>query len=264
MVKVLILSGYGINCEEETAYAFKLAGGTPEIVHINDLIGKHLLDYDIMAIPGGFSFGDDTGSGNAFAVRLKNHLWDAIIEFVSHDKLVIGICNGFQILTNLGLLPALDGYGIRQTALLHNDTARYMDRWVDLKFSGTSPWVKDIGKISLPIAHGEGKFYAEETVLERLEEKKLIAARYTKGEICDYQDLTPNPNGSINDIASITDTTGRIIGMMPHPERAITISQMPNYQSVKEHAKRHGITLDEKGPGLLIFQNGVNYFLDKK
>jgi phosphoribosylformylglycinamidine synthase len=121
---VLILSGYGINCEEETKYAFQTAGAAVDIVHINDLIAKKrkLSDYQVLAFPGGFSYGDDTGSGNAFANRLRNHLWNDLSEFVEDDHLVIGICNGFQMLSNLGLLPALQGaYGNRQVALMHND-----------------------------------------------------------------------------------------------------------------------------------------------
>jgi len=265
--RIIVLSGYGINCEEETRYAFEIAGGEAEIVHINDLISgkKILMNYDIMAIPGGFSFGDDTGSGNAFANRLRNHLWNMITGFIKEDKLVIGICNGFQILVNLGLLPAIDKeYGKRQVALLHNDSAKYMDRWVDLKFEGNSPWVKGIETISLPIAHGEGKFYSDDTTLDIIEDSGLVSARYFKGEMCDYQDLISNPNGSMNEIASITDVTGRIIGMMPHPERAIHVTQLPNFQSLKESALRSGKILDEEGPGMKIFKNGVGYFDKKK
>ena len=115
--KALILSGYGINCEEETKFAFEQAGAQADIVHVNDLIDGHkkLADYQILAFPGGFSFGDDTGSGNAYANRVRNHLWEEVQKFMQGDKLAIAICNGFQIMVNLGLLPALDGqYGTRQ------------------------------------------------------------------------------------------------------------------------------------------------------
>ena len=142
--RVLVLAGYGINCEEETRFSFQLAGARAEIVHINDLIEgrQDLLNYQILAFPGGFSYGDDTGSGNAFAHRVKNHLWDQVLSFVQEDRLVLGICNGFQILVNLGLLPATGGnYGRRQVALTHNRSARYLVRWVDLEISGKSPWL---------------------------------------------------------------------------------------------------------------------------
>ena len=262
-VNALVLTGYGVNCDEETRHAFALAGANAEIVHINDLIDgkKKLLDYQILAFPGGFSYGDDTGSGNAFANRIRNHLWNQLEEFVLRDSLVIGICNGFQILVNLGLLPAFGNkYGDRQAALLHNDSARYIDRWVDLKFSGKSPWVKGLGTMSVPIAHGEGKFFAEKATLDALNAKGMIAAKYVSGEMCAYQNLKANPNGSLLDIAGITDETGKVIGMMPHPERAMFFTQLPNWPLVKEQLARKGAAPPKEGSGLQIFRNGVNYF----
>src|SRR3989344_1472917 len=181
--KILVFSGYGLNCEEETKFAFDFAGGVADIVHINDLIGGlvKIKDYDILAFPGGFSYGDDTGSGKAYANKVKNHLMKDIETFISQNKLVIGICNGFQILTNLGILPG---------ALTFNQNARYLDRWVDLKVENNqSPWLKGIEKISLPIAHGEGKFYTDTKTLKQLNHKNKIAVRYVKGEVDAYQDL---------------------------------------------------------------------------
>lgn len=262
--KAIILSGYGLNCEEETAYAFKLAGASSKIVHINDLIAnkKQLNDYQIFTVPGGFAYGDDTGSGNAYALKLKNHLWDEIKKFVEKDNLVIGICNGLQILVNLGLLPALDKkYGQRQVALLQNDCGRYTVRWIDLKITNQTPWLNGIKTISLPIAHGEGKFYAPANILFQLKKRKLIAAQYIKGEIYKYQGMEPNPNGSLNNIAAITDETGRILGMMPHPERAIFFNQLPYWPVLKEGYLRKGLKIPEFGPGLKIFQNAVKYFI---
>jgi phosphoribosylformylglycinamidine synthase subunit PurQ / glutaminase len=262
-LKVIILSGYGLNCEEETKFAFELAGAKGDIVHINDLIAGqyNLKDYQILAVPGGFAYGDDTGSGNAYASKLKNHLWDKLVNFIQKDKLVIGICNGFQILVNLGLLPAIGKkYGIRQVALLFNDSARYTVRWVDLKIENKTPWLNEIKTISLPIAHGEGKFYAPDKILSSLKNKNMIAARYIKGEICKYQFLKPNPNGSLDDIAAITNESGRIIGIMPHPERAIFFTQLPNWTYLKEKFQRENILIPKFGPGLKIFQNAVKYF----
>ena len=263
MVKVLVLTGYGINCDEETKFAFEKGGAHVDIVHVNDLIDGHkkLHDYHILSFPGGFSYGDDTGSGNALANRIKNHLWGELNDFVQKDRLVIGICNGFQVMVNLGLLPGLDGrYGNRQVALTHNDSARYSDRWVDLQFEGGSPWIQGVDKMSAPIAHGEGRFFATPEINEELHKKGLIAAQYVDGEICRYQQLKANPNGSTDDIAAITDESGRLIGMMPHPERAIDFTHLPHWPLLKEQCIREGRELPIDGLGLRIFQNGVRYF----
>lgn len=253
-VKVLIFSGYGLNCEEETKFAFELAGGSADIVHINDLIDgkKKLKDYQILAFPGGFSYGDDTGSGKAYANKVRNHLGKDLEKFVSEDKLVIGICNGFQILTNLGLLPG---------ALTFNDGARYQDRWVDVKVENNeSPWLKGITTISLPIAHGEGKFIADPKTLKTLNKEKQIAVRYVKGEVTKYQDQSANPNGALEDIAGVLAYNGRVLGMMPHPERALFTTQLPQFSYLKEKAKREGKKLSKQGPGFQIFKNAVDYF----
>jgi len=261
--KVLALTGYGINCDEETKHAFELSGAKAEIVHINDLIEGHkkLSDYQILAFPGGFSYGDDTGSGNALANKIRNHIWNDVQKFVESDKLAIGVCNGFQVMVNLGLLPALGGnYGERKVALMHNESARYLDRWVDLKFKGNSPWSAGLEQISLPIAHGEGKFFADDITLKILNEKNLVAARYVSGEMCEYQNLKENPNGSLENIAGITDESGRLMGMMPHPERAVRFTHLPNWLLLKEVYKRAGKEIPSEGHGLQIFRNGVNYF----
>jgi len=261
--KVLILTGYGINCEEETAFAFDLAGAKSEIVHINDLISgdKNLINYQILTFPGGFSYGDDTGSGNAYANRIKNHLWQDLLKFIKKDKLVIGICNGFQIMVNLGIVPAVDGnYGLRTVALTNNDSARYTVRWVDVKVKNITPWLKDINTISLPIAHGEGKFFAPKKILQSLSQKKQIALTYTKGEIWRYQNLDPNPNGSQNNIGAVTDESGRLFGLMPHPERAIFFTQLPYWPYLKEKLKRKNQKIPTYGPGLKLFQNAVKYY----
>ncbi|MDD5178216.1 MAG: phosphoribosylformylglycinamidine synthase subunit PurQ [Candidatus Nanoarchaeia archaeon] len=261
--RVLVLAGHGINCEEETKFAFDRAGAKAELVHVNDLINKskNLEDYQILAFPGGFSFGDDTGSGNALANKIKNHLWDEIKYFVEGDKLAIGICNGFQVMTSLGLLPALDRkYGNQQVALLPNENARYFTRWVDLKFEGKSPWTNGIEEMIIPIAHGEGKFYADQGILDKIENGKLVAARYVRGDICNHFSLDANPNGSLNDIAAIMDKTGKLIGMMPHPERAVDVAQLPHYTWIREKCKRERRDVPDFGQGLKIFENAVKYF----
>lgn len=264
--KVIVLTGYGINCDEETKYAFELAGAEVKLCHVNDLIEdkSKLGNYQILAFPGGFSFGDDTGAGNALANRIRNHLGEQVRRFVERDKLVLGICNGFQALTNLGLVPALnENYGERRVALVHNDSARYQCEWVDLKFNSrnTTPWLWRSLEMSLPIAHGEGKFFTDSATLEQLKRRQLIAAQYVQGEMhAFFHKKDHNPNGSLEDIAGISDETGKVLGMMPHPERAIHFTQLPNWPIIKEKLKRKGLAIPEYASGLTIFENGVNYF----
>ncbi len=261
--KALIFSGYGLNCEEETAFAFETAGATAQIIHINDLIAKKTLfsRFQILVFPGGFAYGDDIGSGNAYAQKIRNHLWPEIEQYLKGNNLVIGICNGCQILINLGLLPGINlQYGKRQVALLHNETARYIDRWVDLKNESNSPWLKDIKSFSAPIAHGEGKLYATAETLQELKKRKLIALRYFKGEMCNYQNLPANPTGTLSDIAAVTDETGRVFGLMPHPERALFFTQLPNWPLLKETYLRNKKTVPTFGPGLQIFKNAVRFY----
>lgn len=259
--RVVVLSGYGLNCEEETKLAFELAGARADIVHIADLIAdkRRLGKYQIMAIPGGFAFGDDTGSGKAYANKLKNNLWKEMEEFFARDTLTIGICNGFQVLTQLGVLPG---------ALLANDSVRYIDRWVDLAVSPAaakkSPWLSGIRKLSLPIAHGEGKYYADARTLARLNKNKQIGMKYVKGEICAHQGLVANPNGALENAACVTSEDGRIIGMMPHPERGMFFTQLPHWTWLAERLRRTGEPLPQEAAGLQIFRNAVKYFTDNK
>ena len=247
------MSGYGLNCEEETQFAFNKAGGQADIVHINDLIKnpKMLAKYQILAFPGGFSYGDDTGSGKAYANKMKNHLRNELKAFVERDTLTIGICNGFQIVTNLGLLPG---------GLMHNSGGKYLDRWVDMEVRGKSPWLSGIKKISLPIAHGEGRYVIEEGKYKQMAKGKEVALVYTKGGICKYQNLKANPNGAMHDIAGVLAYNGRVFGLMPHPERAMFYHHRPDWQLQKEVLKRHGKKLPTDGAGILLFKNAVNYF----
>ena len=246
--KVIIMSGYGLNCEEETKFAFEKAGGIAEIVHINDLIArpKILSDFQILAFPGGFSYGDDTGSGKAYANKMKNHLLKEIEEFLSRDTLVIGICNGFQILTSLGVLPG---------ALTYNKNGKYIDRWVDLKVEGKSPWLLGLKKISLPIAHGEGRYIIDDKRYKEMKKNKEIAFTYEKGEICKYQNLEKNPNGAMYDIVGVLGYNGRVLGMMPHPERAMFFHHSPLWQNKKIKGEKR-----DEGEGILLFKNAINYF----
>ncbi|OGJ12155.1 phosphoribosylformylglycinamidine synthase I [Candidatus Nomurabacteria bacterium RIFOXYC2_FULL_36_8] len=246
--KILIMSGYGLNCEEETKFAFESVGGKADIVHINDLITepKMLSKYQILVFPGGFSYGDDTGSGKAYANKFKNHLSKELEEFLSQDTLAIGICNGFQILTSLGVLPG---------ALTHNKNGQYIDRWVDLKSIGKSPWLTGIKDISLSIAHGDGRYLISSKEYKEMVKNKQIAFTYTSGEICKFQSLEANPNGAMHDIAGILGYQGRVLGMMPHPERAQFFHQTPLWQTKKNKKRK-----TDEGAGLILFKNAINYF----
>lgn len=251
--KVIVFSGYGLNCEEETQHVFEVSGADADIVHINDVIEKPSLlsRYKILAMPGGFSYGDDTGSGRAYANKIKNHLAQEIKGFVEDDKLVIGICNGFQILTQIDLLPG---------ALLHNDSNRYIDRWVDVRVEQTSPWLAGITELSLPVAHGEGKYYLPEKELIKARKEGSIALTYFKGEMCEYQGLDANPNGSLEGIAGVTAYDGRVFGLMPHPERAFFFTQQPSWTNTKEDLIREGKKVPKFGPSKKMFVNAVSYF----
>jgi phosphoribosylformylglycinamidine synthase len=261
----LILSGYGINCEEETAYAFEKYGGRAEIVHINDLIDgvKKFKDYQILAIPGGFSYGDDTGAGKAFANRVANNLREETLKFVQEDKLAIGICNGFQVVTALGLAPALDEkYGERQSGLMQNENNRYTCRWVNMNVeSNKCVWTKGIKTLFVPIAHGEGNFYMPEKELKALQKKDQVVFRYTKEDGSPAGGQYPyNPNGALLDIAGICDGSGRVLGLMPHPERHLFFHNRPDFTLLKEKYLREGEAIPQEGEGGKLFENAVQYF----
>lgn len=260
IIKVLVFAGYGLNCEEEAAYGFTLAGAKADIVHINDVIdGKvKLASYHVLAFPGGFAYGDDTGSGKAYANRIKNHLEKELTQFLKEKKLIIGICNGFQILTQIGLLPG---------ALTFNESNRHVDRWTDMRVEGMavqenqSPWLTGIKTISAPVGHGEGRFVASKKELAELKRKNQVALRYVKGETASYQDLPANPNGATENIAGVLSHEGRVFGLMPHPDRALFTTELPHWPLLKEQSRRTGEAFPTEGPGVQIFRNGVHYFL---
>lgn len=264
--QTLVLTGYGINCEEETAFAFEMSGSGTDIIHINDLIeNRKLLDeYQILVFPGGFSYGDDTGSGKALANRIKNNLLDEIKKFIERDTLMLGICNGFQVLTNLGVVPALNGFtGNAEVSLEHNQSFRYQCRWIDVAVNTKSPSVftSGIEKMHIPVAHGEGNFYAPAGILEQIESNNLAVMKYIKPEgAAASQEFPYNPNGAVNDIASICSSNGRIMGMMPHPERGMFFTQRNDWTYLKEKYKREGGAIPEFSDGIKIFENAVNYF----
>ncbi len=265
--KILVLTGFGINCDEETAYSFQICGGDSSIIHINDLIeNKSMLEeFQMVMFPGGFSYGDDTGSGKAFANRIKNNLMEEFLAFIERDTLVLGICNGFQILANLGLVPNLEGcsMGNSSIALEHNAGSRYECRWVDLSVNIHSPSVftKGLETLHIPIAHGEGNFVAEPKILERIETMNLVTMRYSFPDGSPAQGKFPeNPNGSLNDIAGICSPNGRIMGMMPHPERGMFFTQRDDWTFLREKYLRAGEEMPEFSDGIKIFQNAIDYF----
>jgi len=266
----LVLYGYGLNCDYETQFALNQAGAEAVRVHTNDLLARPAMvwDYHLLAVPGGFSWGDDLGAGVILALRLKLALGEALQEFVQAGRLVIGICNGFQVLVNLGLLPNLPGReGERLVALIPNDCGNFRDAWVHLKVESQSSCVftQGLNHLEFPIRHGEGKFFAPPDILEELHERGQIVLRYAlpSGEPAGGR-FPENPNGSLLDIAGLCDPTGRVLGLMPHPEAAITATQHPDWTHDKETYRRRGEPYpDPPTSGLTVFQNAVRY-LEKK
>jgi phosphoribosylformylglycinamidine synthase I len=265
-VKALVLTGYGLNCDVETAYALELAGARATRVHINALIDGTvtLNDFKILVFGGGFSWGDDHGAGVIQAVRMKTNLGKKIQAFIDDGHLVLGICNGFQTLVNMGLLPGFDhDYTRRSVAITFNDCGNFRDQWVSLKVNPVSPCVftRGIDQMELPVRHGEGKFYAEDTTVQRLLHNNQVAIQYAApdGKPANLK-FPSNPNGSINDIAGICDPSGRIFGLMPHPEAFNHWTNHPEWTRQKESIKRQGESI-EPGPtvGVRLFQNAVEY-----
>lgn len=266
-INALVLTGYGLNCDWETAHAFELAGAQAHRVHINALIdGSVSLDhFQIMAFIGGFSWGDDHGAGVVQAVRMRTKIGDRLLAFIEQGNLVIGICNGFQCLVNLGLLPGLDGdYTRRSVALTYNDCGNFRDDWVHLKVNSASPCIftRGMEHLELPIRHGEGKFFSDRAIHQQLIANQQIVLRYALPDGRPAQGAFPfNPNGSIDDIAGICDAGGRIFGLMPHPEAYNHWTNHPDWTRLKEKVKR-GLAEMPRGvtPGVQIFKNAVGYF----
>ncbi|HMK65551.1 MAG TPA: phosphoribosylformylglycinamidine synthase subunit PurQ [Thermodesulfobacteriota bacterium] len=269
--RALVLTGYGLNCDLETQYALSLAGFAAERVHITELLesasngkGKKLEQFHFLVFDGGFSWGDDHGAGVLLATRLKHKLKADLESFIAAGKLIIGICNGFQAMVNMGLLPGFDGrYDLREVALLANDCGNFRDDWVRLKVhpESTCIFTRGMDSLDLPVRHGEGKFYAPQEVLDRLCQQNQVALTYAlpSGETARGQ-FPENPNGSLKDIAGICDTTGRIFGLMPHPEAFHHFTQHPDWTFQKELKRREGKSFEtEEGAGLKFFQNAYAF-----
>ena len=272
-VNVLVLTGYGLNCDNETAYAFELAGASAQRVHINALIAGavSLSDFQILVFGGGFSWGDDHGAGVIQAVRMKTSIGKDLFDFIEKGNLVMGICNGFQTLVNLGLLPGFD-LAVQQAenversvAVTFNDCGNFRDQWVNMRVNTESPCVytRGLTDIELPVRHGEGKFYTDTGTLKRLTDNQQVVLTYALLDGRPAGQTFPhNPNGSIEDIAGICDPTGRIFGLMPHPEAYNHWTNHPDWPLMKEKLKRKGEPLPSGlTPGLKMLANGVEYFL---
>lgn len=268
-VNALILSGNGINCERETAFACKAAGADQaEIVPIWNLLAgeKQLSDYNLLCLPGGFMDGDDLGSARAAANYFRHaritgkdrRLWDDLQDFIAAGKLVCGICNGFQLLVKLGVLPGLDSGAAEQSVTLtNNDSGRFEDRWVELSADSRSPCVftRGLTRLPLPVRHGEGKLAARPEILTALAERHQIPLRYIDALTGNPTMAYPaNPNGSPDGIAALCNPSGRVFGLMPHPECYTHRTHHPRWTRMPN--------LPEEGMGLRLFRNAVEFLRD--
>jgi len=248
-VRTLIIRAPGTNCDAETMFAFQQAGAVVSSVHVNRLIcgEQRLSDYQIMVIPGGFTYGDDIAGGKVLANELRLKLGEDIRRFVENGGLILGICNGFQVLVKAGFLPRLSNGNSPQLTLSANDSGKFECRWVHLRVNKESPCVftKGIDEMYLPVAHGEGKIVADPEVLPELNVVLYYSDEYGNSKA----GYPYNPNGSVGNIAGICDGSGRVFALMPHPERHIRGTQHPQW--TRQGAK-------EYGDGYQIFLNAVN------
>jgi len=249
-VKTLILRAPGTNCDGETAFAFERAGSAVDSAHINQLVrrDKLIADYQIVVIPGGFTYGDDVSGGRILANELKLKLGDDIRRFIERGGLILGICNGFQVLVKAGILPWLSNGASPLLTVVGNDSGKFECRWVHLQVNKESPCVftKGIDKMYLPVAHAEGKVVADPEVLPELN----VVVYYADEHGNTKAGYPHNPNGSVGNIAGICDSTGRIFALMPHPERHIRGTQHPQWTRLGAR---------EYGDGFQIFQNAVKW-----
>jgi phosphoribosylformylglycinamidine (FGAM) synthase-like amidotransferase family enzyme len=270
--RACVITGFGINADEELVLALRMAGAEAAGIHVSDLIDNPSMvgSFRILAFPGGFSFGDHLGSGMVFAHLFRRHLKPALEGFIASGGLVIGICNGFQVLVKMGVLPNMAGAWEPEVSLVHNDSGRFEDRWVRVAFQPDSPclWTRGLAAMDLPVRHGEGKLVVKsDSVLDELERRRLVALRYAARFVTQPADAPvgaqapgmsavaypDDPNGSVRNIAGICDPTGRVFGLMPHPEAFVRPENHPEWT-------RGGV---RKGQGLAIFENGVRAARDR-
>ena len=253
--RVLVLRAPGTNCDAETSFAFETAGATVDLVHINRLLEspKQIDAYQIICFQGGFSYGDDVAAGQILGSQLQHHLVDELKTFKDSDRLMLGICNGFQVMMKAGLLLDRDDDGTLGT-LTWNESKKYEDRWVHLSANNSKcVFLNDIESIYLPVAHAEGRFVCRSSDdLDSLDQANQLALRYTSADGSEDVPYPENPNGSMGHVAGVCDSTGRAFGLMPHPERFISPVQHPFWTRMPE--------LPEVGQGQKIFDNAVAYF----
>jgi len=269
-VRSIVIAGNGTNCEREVAFACKQAGAeVSDIVHVSELLAGRISldDYHFLNLAGGFLDGDDLGSAKAGANRLLyaevsgsgEKLATQIRRFIADGKLVMGVCNGFQLMVKMGLLPALGGsYGEQSCTLTHNDCGRFEDRWTYLKVDSESPCVytRGLEGIYLPVRHGEGKFVAPEPLLDEIESRHLATLVYSDEAYGEgTMDYPANPNGSARAIAGVCDESGRLFGLMPHPEAYVHRTHHPRWTREPE--------LPEEGMGLWLYQNAITFIRDE-
>jgi len=247
----LIIRAAGTNCDRELAHAFELAGSETQTLHLSQLIDDPDLisSFDLVGFPGGFSYGDDIAAGRILANRIRHRLWEPLQEAAGRGVPMIGICNGFQVMVKLGLLP--DPKAGKQTVTLADNTSgRFIDKWTPMVVDPDSPciWTKGLAEFDLPIAHGEGRLVcADDTVLHQLKANRQVALRYAPGP------PGYNPNGSVDDIAGLCDSTGTILGLMPHPERFTDPTHHPTW------TRQGDDWLTQTTAGLRFFQNAVEH-----
>jgi phosphoribosylformylglycinamidine synthase len=266
-VHALVLTGFGINCEEELAAAYRLAGGEATIVHFNQVLSGQtsIHDYDVLNFPGGFSFGDDLGSGVVMANKVRfrqlplgRTLLEELRAFIEAGGYVVGICNGFQMLVKMGLLPDFAGRQEREVTLTHNASGRYEDRWVRLAVNpnNRSPFLKGITSLEVPVRHGEGRLVIrDEEIRSRILEEGLNCLTYCDATGCETELYPHNPNGAELNCAGLTDTTGQVFGLMPHPEAFLSLYNHPDWA----RRKRLDPSVSEEGDGLKLFRNIVEH-----
>jgi phosphoribosylformylglycinamidine synthase I len=259
--RVLILRAPGTNCDEEAAHAFALAGGVPERLHVNRVLEapQRLGEFQVLCVPGGFSYGDDIAAGRILGNQIQHHLADALESFREAGKLILGICNGFQVLLKTNLLTPVDERGPTTTLTL-NDSGKFETRWVRLGVdAGRCVFLSGIQQMELPVAHAEGKFVVrDDEVFRQMELAGQLVLHYSSGagtyRLAGSAAQIPypaSPNGAMGDVAGICDATGRVLGLMPHPERFVDATQHPRWTREPR----------ETGDGLRVFQNAVQYFM---
>jgi len=264
-VKSLVLTGYGINCEEEMTAAYRLAGADAQIVHLSDLFADRISihDFQILNFPGGFSFGDDLGAAKVLGNKFKfkpmasgKRFMDELKQFLSDGKYILGVCNGFQALVKMGLLPNVNGNYEQEATLTHNDSGTFEDRWVRMRVNAQArtPYLNGLTQFDVPVRHGEGKLlFRDDAIRQAVVEQNLNCLTYADAQGNPTADYPLNPNGSELNCAGLTDQSGQVFGLMPHPEAYLSLYNHPNWGQ----KKRQNSDISEEGDGLTLFKNIV-------